>query len=218
MDVSAFSTSTIVVAAVFVGGCQFLEDNADVTKNVEIPVSFTIDGDTLCEESDANVDCQNPPNENAQMSYPLGEFEVDRDVDIVEASGRTELRDLAGRFKKITVSKIDYKFQNNTLTFTTPEISFDIGPKAVSSTDNDKTVQLTTIPPVDPGANPDATAEVSNEAENRASPYFKELEFSALPNGQPRVEEGDEIPPTGSADVESVIHVKFVANPVDAAN
>jgi len=216
-----FCTVALLFAAVSSAGCDFLEDNADITKEVEIPVSFTIDGDELCRRAEADVDCENPPSETAQQSFELGALEIDQDIDIVERTGRPELDDLAGRFKEITVTGVDYEFPANSLTFTTPRIDFNIGPIEATSTSGefaDEVVRIATIPPVEPGATPDETATVRQSAQSAASDLFRQLEFSALPAGRPTIEEGDELPPQGRAEVDAVVDVKFVANPVDAVN
>lgn len=215
----SFAVACIGLAGL-AAGCIFNDDDnnpTEVTKEVEIPVDFTIDGDKLCQQA-SDLDCENPENEQAQQSYPLGTFEVDRDVDIVEKTGRDELEDLSGRFKRITVSKIEYKYKDNNLTFTAPALNFDVGPLEAESRNNEDVVRLTTLPKVPPGENKEGTADVPEENEEAASPYFKQLELSVIPNGDPKVEEGDELPPSGTADVETTIFVKFVADAADQLN
>lgn len=220
-------TTLLVVTAAGTLGCNFLEDNADVTHEVEIPVSFRINGSELCEQAAKDYDCSKMPMESPPEKVSLGTMEIEQNIDVVEATGRTELRESAGRFKEITVSKIEYDYTQNSLSFGTPAIDLLVSPKAAtknnySSKFSDQTVQLTTIPSVEPGANESGTADVSSDAEKNASPLFKKLEFSQISKGEPSVgghdDNRDKVPPGGSAKVDLTMFVKFVANPVDAAN
>jgi len=200
--------------------CSFLEDNADVTKETEIPVEFTIDASKLCDEASQEHidDCDSQETRKAPATIELKPIEQDLDIDIVEATGKEELRDASGEFKEITITSIDYEFDPNTLNFATPKIDVFVGPKPAGKTGDEDVFKLTTLPPVAPETSDTGSAPVEPSAENKASDLFKELKFSTIPAGQPKIrKDKDEIPPKGNADVTLTLNVQFVFNPAEAA-
>ena len=208
----------LVVLGASALACGWLEDNADVEYDTEIPVDFTIDATELCDSSSSQIDsCDGEMTTEAKMEIPLKDLEKDLDIDIVEETGKEGLRDASGRFKEITITSIDYKVAPNSLTFATPKIDIYAGPKSAGSTDDDGVFKLTTLPPVAKGTEDEGEADVSQSAESKASELFKELKLSAIPAGKPTISKGDEVPPNGKAEVELTMNVKFVANPADAA-
>jgi hypothetical protein len=205
----------VVVLGISALACGFLENNADVTYNTEIPVDFTISADDLCERSDKSV-CDGESRE-APGSTALPRIEQGVPVDIVEATGRQELEDASGRFKEITITSIDYEAKPNSLTFDTPETEVHLGPKSARKTGDSGVFKLTTIPSIPKMSEESDTASVNDSAQSQASELFKKLEMATVFAGQPKIKEGDTIPPSGEAKITLTLNVKFVANPVDAA-
>lgn len=205
----------VVALGISALACGFLEDNADVTYNTEIPVDFTISADDLCDRTDKSV-CDGETRE-APESTNLPNIEQDVPVDIVEATGREELEEASGRFKEITITSIDYQAKPNSLTFDTPETEVHLGPKSTSATGDSGVFKLTTIPSIPSKNEEPDTAPVNDSAQSQASDLFKKLEMTTIFSGQPKIKEGDDIPPSGEAKITLTLNVKFVANPVDAA-
>lgn len=208
----------LVVLGISALACGFLEDNADVTHNTEIPVDFTLDASELCDSSNEHIDnCNGDNTREAPETIKLEAIEKDLDIDVVEATGKEELRDASGEFKEITITKIEYEVKPNSLSFATPRIDIYAGPKEATKTGDSGVFKLTTLPPVAAETPDSGTAPVEESAQNQASDLFKELELSAIPSGRPQIKEGDEIPPHGKAEVTLTVHVKFVFNPAEAA-
>lgn len=210
--VIAFSVIALGISAL---ACGFLENNADVTYDTEIPVDFTISANDLCERSDKSV-CDGESRQ-APGSTTLPKIEQALPIDIVEATGRDELEEASGRFKEITITSIDYEAQPNSLTFDTPETNVHLGPKSAQKTGGSGVFKLTTIPSIPKMTEESDTAPVNESAQSQASDLFKKLEMATIFEGQPKIKEGDTIPPSGEAQITLTLNVEFVANPVDAS-
>ena len=193
----------------FAASCGLLKDQTDVSYNEEISFDFTINADQMC-----GSECQSHGSKKAPKDVELQPIHFDKDIDI---SDREDLSDAAGRLKKATVKKITYEVTDNSLNFRTPNIDLRMGPKSASKKGDPGTFKLTTIPPVAPMANESGTADVTGAAESKASDLFLKLKWSSIPYGQKTIEKGEPLPPKGTAKVKMTMHVKFVANAVDAA-
>lgn len=202
----------LVVLGVSSLACGFLqEEEPNVTYNTEIPVDFTVDASELC-----GTECKNQPSGKAPMKVPLLEVEQDLNIDIVEETGRTELREASGRFEEITITGIDYRVQQNSLTFPTPKTNIFLGPIPAKKHNDQDVFKLTTLPSVPAGQNESGTAPVSSAAESKASSLFEQLKMSTIPHGKPEVKKGQKLPPQGQAKIKMTIKVKFVASPSSA--
>lgn len=195
--------------------CAFLEDNADVTYDTEFDFEVPINADELCQQA-SDIDCSKQTRDSP-MTVELGAVEHDQDIDIVEQTGRTELREASSRFKEITITSVDYEATDNSLSFDTPELELHMGPKAATERGDDGVFKLTTLPPISAGKNESGTAPVSSSAESKASDLFKKLKLTAIGRGTPKIKKGQDLPPNGKATVKITMKVRFVANPVDAA-
>ena len=205
----------LAVLAISSIACGFLEKNADVTYDTEFDFEIPINADELCQQA-GDIDCSKQTTESP-MTINLGDIEHDQNIDIVEQTGRTELREASSRFKEITITSVDYEAMSNSLSFDTPEIELHMGPKAATERGDSGVFKLTTLPPISAGKNESGTAPVSSSAESKASDLFKKLKLTAIGRGKPKVKKGQDLPPNGKATVKITMKVRFVANPVDAA-
>lgn len=219
------TTAILFLAGNF--GCDFVkeetQERTEVTHEVEIPVSFTINGNKICEETENKFDCENQERTSATEDAELGTVEWDQDVDVTEhAEEPGKLREVSGRFNKITISKIEYEYADNDLSFGTPPLELYVSAKEATKDNyttefSDQTVHLTTLPRVEPGVDESGTAEVSEEAEQEASPLFQDLKFSEISKGEFTIRaDEDEVPPGGTSDVDLTMFVKLSADAVSA--
>lgn len=223
--ISILFACTVLVAPLALAGCGLFQD--EVTKTVQIPIEFTIDADKLCERATGDkIDCESSNQDipDDQYPIPLGDFEYDQDVDVIELTDRDDLQDITDRLKRVSITKIEYDVQDtsdsNTLSVSIPTVDLHMGPKAAESKDDQKfssdIVKLATFKRVPPGETPSREINVPRDVEKQTSNFFKALQFSALPSGQPKVRKEDDLPPSGKAKVELTLHVKFVAKPSEA--
>jgi hypothetical protein len=200
--------------------CGFLEESAeqaDVTITVDIPAEFTIDGNKICENAGQSYDCENGNYQPAPSDIELDPVEFSKDIDIRDHTER-DIGQYTGKFKQITIEQIDYKTENNSLSFDLPETNLHLADFGTDSSDASSAFLLTTLEPISAGANVDRTAPVSSSAQDKASDLFKSLKMSVIPRVTPVIKQGQDIPPHGTADMTMTFEVKFVANPVDAAS
>ncbi|MFB6263207.1 MAG: hypothetical protein ABEL76_06210 [Bradymonadaceae bacterium] len=210
-----FAATTAAALALSTLACGFLQDNSDITHRESIPVEFAVDATQLCQRSDIG-NC-NGPGRDSPRRQPLPRIERDLDVDVVERTGNEKLDDLAGRFKKITVTSIEYQVQSNSLSFDLPPIDLHLGPKPAGGRGDRGVFKLARLPEVPAGATRSLQVGVSDSRQDRASNQLKTLKLSAIPSGRPVIEKGQRLPPNGRATIKIILNVKFVANPVDAA-
>lgn len=205
----------LLIAALGVStlACGFLDEElATITYEEGIPFDFEVDANALCP---ANIDCDVEP-QPAVETVELDPIEFDIEVDIVEASGNSELQGIGQRLRSVEITSIDYEITENDLNFELPSIDIFVGPLNSTSVDDDGVVLLTTIPTSAAGEDASGRAPVSDESRSATSDLFKTLQFTALPSSQPRIEEGQPFPPRGAAKVKLTINIKLVANPLDA--
>jgi hypothetical protein len=201
------------VLVIFSLACGILDDDdTNVSYTEELPQSFAIDADQLCP---AGQDCSET-SVPAPSDQELAPIEFAADVDIVEETGRTELRDYAGKFRSVEIVRVDYAVAGNDLTFDLPPTTLYLAPKGVDSKDHEDAVELATIPTVAAGANDEGKAVVDDAGRSASSELLQDLKLSTIVFAQPTVKEGQPMPPSGSASMKVTIHVKFTANPQDA--
>jgi hypothetical protein len=201
------------VLVLFSLACGLLEDeDTNVTYPVDFSKSFSIDADQLC------PDC---PDETAPApsDRELDPIEFAAEIDIVEQTGRSELRDYTNAFRSIEITRIDYAVAGNDLTFDLPPTTLYLAPMGVDSKDHEDAVKLATIPAtgvIAAGENKSGKAKVADEGRSASSELLQNLELSTILFAQPVVKEGQPLPPSGSASMKVTIFVEFTANPQDA--
>lgn len=194
---------------------------ATVTYEDSFPVEFIIDANELCVD-ELEWDCEGdtvelPEGENRELIA----IEFGVDVDIIKAleeGGEGEIpdpREVTERMRSIEITGIDYKVDDNALTFDLPDLDLYVAPMGARSPDDDDTIFLTTIPSVEAGQDESGEAPVDEAASEPSSELFQALEFAVLPSATPVVREGQPFPPSGDTDVELTFNIKLVANPVD---
>jgi hypothetical protein len=201
------------VFVVFSLACGLLEDEAtNISYTEQIPLDFPIDADALCP---TGTDCT-ASSTPAPVATPLLPIELAADIDVVELTGNEELRKFTGAFRSIEITGIDYEVRGNDLTFDLPPVKLYLGPHGSDSADDEGVVLLTTIPEVPAGENKSGSAPVSDAGRSASSDLLQDLKLSAVIFAEPVVEEGQPLPPSGSADMDLDINVKFTVNPQDA--
>ncbi|MFW5967137.1 MAG: hypothetical protein ACOCV2_06445 [Persicimonas sp.] len=200
----------LMVLALFALACGLLEEDAtEVTYEEQIPFSFTVDADEVCPD---DIDCEEDA-QPAPEDQELEPIEVADDIDVVEETGNEELREYAGHFESITVTEIEYDVSDNSLTFDLPQTMVYVDEPGSESREDDGVVELATIPSIPDGEDEEGTAEVTEANLEPASDLFQSLDFAVIAYGEPKIKEGQDLPPSGSAEVDLTIVVEFVANP-----
>ena len=205
--------------AIFIALCTpscglFSQDDLDVTYTEDFSFALpAIDSASLCS---ANQDCDQGVVAS-DRERPLDPIDLDVEIDIIEKTGRSELADFAGNFRSVTITRIDYALEENTLTFDLPAIDLYLAPLGVSSASNSQAVKMATIP---------ETAAMRTVTEGRAeidqanapalSALIQSLKVSAIALAQPVVKVGQPFPPSGRAKLSVTVYVTFVANPTDS--
>ena len=202
----------LIVLGLSALACGLLDtEMATVTYEEGIPVDFEIDANEICPP---DMDCDED-SEPAPEDTDLEPIEFSLDIDIPDATGNDNLRDISSRLRSLEITSIDYDVSDNDLTFDLPDLEIFIAPHGTEDTDDDDAVHLTTIPSVAAGEQDAGRADVIEANRESASEIFKELDFAALPKAQAVIKEGQPLPPSGSADVELKINIKITANPTD---
>lgn len=206
---------TLTALGLTLAACGYFgRDDADVSYDVEAPIEFPeFDAAKLCP---ANQDCEGNAAP-APQERPLDPLDVEVDVDIVKLSGVDELATYSGKFRTITVSKITYSVEPNTLTFDLPAVDLYLAPLGTESSMSNAAVKFATIPPTPAGtvvSEEDATIIVENDAQ--ISDLLKSLQLSALAASTPVVKKGQPFPPSGKAKIKATLFVTFTANALDA--
>jgi len=201
----------VLFALPFVGCGLFDGDEPfDINFTEEVPVSFTIDASRFCPTS---LDCEAAAGPSPDR-VELPDLELDIDIDILAATGSTQLREVSGRLKSVEVDRVEYKYSNNDLNIKTPQMKIYVGRLTASTRSG--AAEIATIPQADPGANTSGNASVTDAQKKAGSDILKSLQISLIPFMQPEaIERGQPSPPKGSADVDLILHLKFVANPTN---
>lgn len=203
----------LIVAGVFgFSGCGLFDgdDPFDITFTEEVPFSFTIDADQFCPTT---LDCDAAEGP-APDRIELPEVEVDIDLDVLAATGSTQLREVSSRLKSVEVDRVEYVFKDNTLNFKSPEIRFFVAPLNAST--RAAGAEIGSIPQAAPKTNASGTATTTEVQKKAASETLKSLQISVIPFMKPSaIERNQPSPPKGSTEVEVIIHLKFVANPTE---
>jgi hypothetical protein len=202
----------LFVLAAFALACGLIDDeDTDISIEESFGFGFDIDADSLCPQ---DTDCSADP-EPAPAEQELPAIEISHNIDIVDETNNEELRDYAGMFRSIEITRIDYETTDNTLSFDLPPTTIYIGPHGSSETGDEGVVELTTIPEIGAGQNKSGTAEVAQSNRSAFSELFQNLRFSPILYAEPVVKEGQDLPPTGTATMDLTVYVKFTANPQD---
>lgn len=201
-----------VFGALGLAGCGLFDgdDPFDITFTEEVPFSFTIDADQFCPTT---LDCDAAEGP-APDRIVLPEVEVDIDLDVLAATGSTQLREVSSRLKSVEVDRIEYAFKDNSLNFKSPEIRFFVAPLNAST--RTAGAEVGSIPQAEPKTNASGTATTTEEQKKAASDTLKTLQISMIPFMKPSpIERNQPSPPKGSTTIEATIHLKFVANPTE---
>lgn len=209
----------IALLGLFGLACGLLDDDATtVTYHPTIPLEYTVDANEWCDSGD--FDCEEE-QEPAPQDIGLAHVEHGDDVDLAELIAEAydededDIRDMAGQLRTLEITSIRYKVEDNDLTFDVPDIELHVGPLGMEDSDDEDAIYLTTIPSTDAGTDADGTAEVSEEDREASSELFKQLEFAAVAGLEPKIREGQYVPPSGDAEVEVTIDLRIQANPRD---
>lgn len=204
----------LAVLAVFSLACGLLDSEvATITYQEAIPIELSFDA---CELTPAGEPCPVENPVQAQEDRDLTPIEIVIPIDLIEATGNDELRDISSRLRTLEITSIDYRVSGNDLTFDLPPLDIYVSPLTINDSDAASAVYLTTIPQVPAGTNVSERASVEEASLEPASDLFKTLEFNALAEAQPRVAEGQDFPPSGSADVVITVNIRITANPIDS--
>lgn len=186
------------------------DDPFDIVFREEVPVEFTIDASDFCP---TNLDC-NAAEGDSPDRIVLPDFEFAIPIDVLTATGSTQLSEVSQRLKSVEVEKVEYTYSGNSLNIETPKIALFVGGTNVST--HEKGVLIVDVPTAAPGKNSTGTAAVESANKSKSSDILKTLRFSMIPFMQPAaIEKGQPSPPKGSADVKLVMTLKFVANPTE---
>ena len=208
----------IAILGLFALACGLLDEEAATIEYEEgIPVDFEIDADEICPpDIELDVDCEDDPQESPER-IELEPIEFSIDIDIVDATGNDDLRNVTDRLRSLEITSIDYKVTDNDLSFDLPDVDIFVAPLGTEEADDEDAILLTTIPSVPESENVEPAERANVEEANRAeaSELFKAMEYAAIPKAQPVVEEGQDFPPHGTAEIELTINIKITANPTD---
>lgn len=202
----------LILGASVLAGCGLFdgEDPFDIEFEEQVPVAFRIDADRFCPTT---IDCtaaEGPAPDRVE----LPPVELDIDIDILEATGSTQLREVSSRLKSIEVDRVEYKYLNNTLNIKTPNIKLYVAPENASSRGSG--AELASVPQAEAGATPSGTETVPDDQKDAASDILKTLQISVIPYMEAEaIERGQPSPPKGGADIEMILHLKVVANPTE---
>jgi hypothetical protein len=203
----------------------------------EIPATFEIDASQACNSAIEGIDdCDQAGTAPAPMKIELDPIEIDLNVDIVEQTGDKgkRIENAFDRLESVTVTRVDWEVRNNSLSFDLPKTQLHLGPKDATSHDGDGSegvFKLAEIPSVPAGTDESGSTEVDQATQSEVSSLLKggqqsggdqkdkdPLKFSAIPYTEPVIEQGQDVPPNGSATVEVTIHAEFVATPKSVVN
>lgn len=201
------------VFVIFSLACGLLDDeDTNISYTETIPMEFPVNAGALCP---TGVDCASAATP-APVDTPLQTIDQGTSIDVVELTGNDKLTKFKGVFRSIEITQIKYSSLQNTLTFDLPEMTVYMGPIEATSSKDEGVVKLTTIPSIPAGSNTQGAAIVSEEGRSKSSDLLKELKLSSIIFAEPVVKKGQDLPPSGSANIKMDIDVKFTVNPQDA--
>ncbi len=199
--------------APLLSGCGLFsgeDDPFDIVFREEVPIEFTIDAANFCPTT---VDCNAAAGPSPDRIV-LPDFEVAIPIDVLAATGSSQLSEVSQRLKSVEVEKVQYTYAGNTLNIETPKIALYVG--GANVTTHTKGVLIVDVPTAKAGENSTGTATVEAANMSKSSDILKSLQLSMIPFMQPAaIEKGQPSPPKGSADVKLVMTLKFVANPTE---
>jgi len=199
--------------APLISGCGLFsgeDDPFDIVFREEVPIEFTIDAANFCPTT---LDC-NAAEGPSPDRIVLPDFEVPIPIDVLAATGSTQLADVSQRLKSVEVEKVAYTYSGNTLNIETPKISLYVG--GINVTTRTNGVLIVDVPTAPKGENSTGTATVEEANKSKSSDILKTLRLSMIPYMQPApIEKGQPSPPKGAVDVKMVMTLKFVANPTE---
>ena len=213
--ISAFATGAflLLTTASILGCGLFDEEDAGLTYDADVDFEVPISADALCPEG---ADCTSASVES-DVERELDPIEFDVDVDVVQASGISDLSSYSGKFKSVSIKEIRYDVPVNTFTIDIPELTLYVGPLGSEETTAQGVVELATLPTIAAGERVDgALATIATANTSTHSDLLKSLQLAALARAQPKVKPGQPFPPSGQAPITITIVVEFVANPLDA--
>lgn len=203
----------LAVLTAFALGCGLVDSEvATITYNESVVIDVPVNADNLCPPADPA--CEGEPVA-IDRDVELVPVEFGIDVDVIEATGKPELANLADRLRSIEVTSIKYAAAQNTLSFDMPPTKLYVGPIGRDTHSSQGMVELATIPEIPAGEQKSGTAPVKAANASAASERFKALKFSAVPYSAPTIKRGQNFPPSGQASVKVTINFKITANPLD---
>ncbi len=194
-------------------GCGlFSDDPADDPLDISITESFEMEfpfnADTLCPPGQ---DCSGTPMPSP-TPVDLPDVQIPIPVDILAATGSTQLKEMVGRLKKVEIESVEYELVDNTLNIDSPVFQIYIGPQSSTQINGSETVQVVEVPSVAPMVSTKGVAKSTSENLEVASAHFKSLNFSAIGYINEDVEKGDLFPPQGKTTYKLKFNVRFTAN------
>jgi hypothetical protein len=209
--------ASLILLLLLTAGCGLfdgdrLEDALNVTYTETFEITLPVNADLLCPPG---VDCSEPATASPEDRQLL-DLEIPIDLDIPALTGATELNKYTGKFREVSITRIEYNAPQNSLNFDLPPINLFVGPTGAKKSNASGTLLLGTIPVISAGmaASGDAMIEEANRP--AISERFKALQASIIGDAKPTVRRGQPFPPKGSNEIKLTIHLTFVANPADA--
>lgn len=222
-----FFVLATVFAVTLAAGCGWLKDGIEdlttVDISAEIPAEFTVDASEACSTAIEGIDsCDQGGTAPAPMRITLDPIEFDLNVDVVEATGKSRLGDAVGRLESVTITSIDWEVRDNSLSFNLPETSLYVGKIDAESRDDESAFRVAKIPSIAAETDDSGTSPVSDDDQAKLSNLLigddqkddEKLKLSVIPYTVPRIEQGQDVPPNGSATIDVTINAKFVAKPL----
>ncbi|GEM_PF-2791553 len=206
----------ISILMLLVSGCGLFSDDPtddpfDISITESFEMEFPFDASALCPPGQ---DCSTTPMPSPKP-IDLPDVQIPIPIDILAATGSDELKEIAGRLKKVEIESVEYELVNNTLNINSPEFQIYVGPVASTQISGAGTVQLITIPSAPPKTSEKGTAIPKAESLPVASDLFKSLKFSAIGYVDEDVEKGELFPPQGGTTYKLKFNLRFTANPID---
>ncbi|GEM_PF-2493098 len=221
-----FFVLATVFAVTLAAGCGWLKDDIEdlttVDISAEIPAEFPVDASEACSTAIEGIDsCDQGGTAPAPMRIELDPIEFDLNVDVVEATGKSRLGDAVDRLESVTITSIDWEVRDNSLSFNLPETSLYVGEFDAESRNHESAFSVAKIPSVPAETDDSGTSQVSDEDQSKLSDLLigddketdEKLKLSVIPYTVPRIEQGQDVPPNGSATIDVTINAEFVATP-----